>query len=88
MSDSVEGNIFFYFVVEHSGKNQTTINVTSSYRAEIIISTDAYNRTKSSVPIRLGTYEGIYNLYLEYDVLPIDKSGKHEVILTFIAKKS
>lgn len=85
--DSVEGDIRFYFIIEYSGESQTTINVTSSHSAEIIISTDAYRVTRPSVPMRLGTYQRTFELYLEYEVFPVDNLGKHEVIVSFIAKR-
>ena len=86
--DSTEGDIRFSFIIEHSVKSQTTINVTSSHTAEIIISTGPFQKTRPAAPIRIGTYQGCYELYLEYEVLPISNLGKHEVIVSFIVKRS
>ena len=88
LPDSMEGDICFYFIVEHAKDNQTIINVTSSYSAEVIISTGPYKKTRSLIPIRIGTYQGNNELYLDYEVLPIDNIGKHEVIISFIIKRS
>lgn len=88
LSDPTEGDIRFYFLIEHSGESQTTINVTSSFTADVIISTGAFQKTRPIVPIRIGTYQGCYELYLEYEVLPINNLGRHEVIVSFIVKRS
>ena len=88
LTDPMEGNIRFLFQIEHARDSQTTINVTSSYSAEIIISTGPFQKTRPIVPIRLGTYQKEYKLYLEYEVLPMDHLGKHDVIVSFVIKRS
>ena len=87
LSDSTEGDIRFSFLIEHSVKSQTTINVTSSYTAEVIISTGPFQKTRPAAPIRIGTYQETYDLYLMYEVLPVNSFGKHEVMVSFIIKR-
>ena len=88
LSDSTEGDIHFYFSIEHSRESLTTINVTSSHTADVIISSGAFQHTISIAPIRIGTYKGCNELYLEYEVQPINNLGMHEVRVSFILKRS
>ena len=87
LKDAVEGDIDFDFVIVYSNENQTTINIQSSHNAEVIISMGAFEKTISSVPIRIGTYQDFYDLYLEYEVSPANAMGKHEIVVSFVAKR-
>lgn len=87
LNDAVEGDIYFYFKIIYSIDSQTTINIRDPHNAEVVISMGASERTLSSTPIRLGTYQNFYELYLEYEISPANAMGKHEVVVSFVAKR-
>ena len=88
LPDETEGDIFFNFIIEHLSDKQTSVQVIDNHQAEIRISVESYRKTVASTPIRLGTYKGIYDLYLDYEVFPEDVMGRHNVVISFITKRT
>ena len=46
------------------------------------------NNNKKMLKKELKKYQKEYKLYLEYEVLPMDHLGKHDVIVSFVIKRS
>lgn len=88
LPDETEGDILFNFTIEHLSDNQTSVRVIDTHQAEIRISVIPYRKTVASTPIRLGTYKGRYELYLDYEVFPEDVMGQHNVVISFITKRT